>query len=59
MITVKARAKAFTGKGIREYTFGVEDNGSVLVYDDIAKHFTSCHALSKSAIARIRKIAKD
>ena len=55
---VKIRAKAFTGMGVQLIECVVDLDGSVRVYDDIAKHFTRCHSLCKSAQAKIRKIAQ-
>jgi len=58
------RAKAFSGEGVREHRVCVEADtvdgnnvtrGKVLVWDDVAGHYTSCHSLSESAIKRIRR----
>lgn len=49
------RAKAFTGYGAEWVRVMVEDDGSVLVYDDIAGYFTRCHSLSPAAERRIRR----
>lgn len=35
----------------------VDDDGSVLVWDDVAGHYTRCNRLGASAISRIRKLA--
>jgi hypothetical protein len=35
-----------------------DQDGTVRVWDSVARHYTSCHSLSQSAIARIRKIAE-
>lgn len=56
---ITARAKAFSGEGIREYQFAVSEQGTVRVWDAIAGHYTTCHSLSESAQARIRKLAAE
>lgn len=56
-ITVKA--KAFTGEGVRAHRVVVEQDGTVRVFDSVAGHYTTCHALAPSAIKRIQKLAKD
>jgi len=35
----------------------VESDGSVLVWDSIAGHYTRCHSLGASAVRRIRRLA--
>lgn len=57
MKTITAKAKAFSSEPVKTHKFTVEADGTVRVWDSVAKHYTSCHSLSKSAIARIRKIA--
>lgn len=56
MKILTVRAKAFTGFGIETVKVRVDGTGDVLVWDDIAKHFTRCHSLSKSAQLRIKKL---
>lgn len=55
---VTSRTKAFTGQPIAEHTFDVAADGTVRVWDSVAGYFTTCHAISKSAMARIRKMAE-
>jgi hypothetical protein len=57
MKTITAKAKAFSSEPVKTHKFAVETDGTVRVWDAVAGHYTSCHSLSKSAIARIRKIA--
>lgn len=52
-----ARAKAFSREGVREHRMLVSADGTVRVWDSVAGHYTTCHSLSKSATARIRKLA--
>lgn len=52
------RARAFTGHPIETHRVLVEADGTIRVYDSIAGHYTVCHALSKSAERRIRRLAK-
>lgn len=56
---VTARARAFSAEGVRQHKFMVESDGTVRVYDPVAGHYTTCHALSAGALRRIRKIAKN
>lgn len=50
-----ARARAF--RSVRTHRFSVSGNGTVRVWDSIAHHFTTCHELSESAQARLRRLA--
>lgn len=54
-IVANVRCKAFSGQGVKNHRVLVESDGSVLVWDVVAGHFTRCHALSESTQ---RKIAK-
>ena len=56
---VLARAKAFSRSGVRTYHFLVSPDGTVQVYDHVSMHYTNCHNLSRSAIRRIRNLAKS
>ncbi len=56
-VEVTARAKAFTGESIKAHKFLVRGN-EVKVWDSIAGHYTSCHAMSAATLARIAKLAK-
>ena len=56
-VEVKARAKAFSGEGVREHKFAVYADGTVRVWDSVAGHYTTVHSLSPSAQARIRTLA--
>lgn len=55
-VILTARAHAFTGYGLGTYSFLVKKR-VVLVYDSVAGHYTSCHALSKRTQSRIRRLA--
>jgi hypothetical protein len=52
-IKTTARAKFFTDYGVQKLAVIVQDHGAVLVWDSIASHYTSCHALSRAAQQRI------
>lgn len=54
-IETTARARFFSGSRIATREVRVYRDGSVLVWDAVAGHFTRCHALSK---ASERKIAR-
>jgi len=57
MKIITTRARAFAGQAIRSHKFAIDTDGTVKVWDSVAGHFTACHSLGKSAIARIRKMA--
>jgi hypothetical protein len=56
-IEVTARAKAFSGQGVRKHRFLVR-NRDVRVWDPIAEHYTTCNALTASAKQRIARLAE-
>lgn len=53
-----ARAKAFSGQGLKRHPFLVED-GVVRVWDPVAGYYTLAHSLSDSAERRLIKIADE
>jgi len=57
-VELTARAKAFASECICEHRFLV-DGDDVRVWDDVAGHYTTCHALGASAVRRIRRIAAE
>jgi hypothetical protein len=57
MTTMTVRCRAWTGQPVREEHVSVESDGTVRVYDSIAGHYTTCHALGPSAEIRIRRMA--
>jgi hypothetical protein len=54
---ITARAKAFTGERVRLHRFSVT-NGVVRVWDSVAGHYTTCHAMSERTLARIANLAR-
>lgn len=58
-IEITARAKAFSSEGVREHKFSVSGDGTVRVWDSVAGHYTTCHSMSPSTQARIRKLARE
>jgi hypothetical protein len=57
---IRATARAFTGQSRRAYDMVVNlEDKSILVWDVIAGHYSSCHKLSKSAKSRILKIVAE
>lgn len=52
----QARCKAFSTEPMQTYFVQVDDDGVVTVYDDVAKHYTVCHILSRRTQARLRKL---
>lgn len=57
-VVVETRAKAFTGFGVQTILAQVDGKGTVRVYDAVARHYTTCHVLGRSALARIRRLAE-
>lgn len=59
IITITARARAFSGESVREHKFYVDlSDGGVLVWDSVAGHYTNCNSLSAAAKKRILNLAK-
>lgn len=58
-IEIEARAKAFSGQGVKTHRFQVEPNGDVRVWDEVAGYFTNCNSLSDGAKKRIAKLAEE
>ena len=54
---ITCRARAFAGRGVETIRCRLDADGSVLVWDDLARHYTRCHSLGKSAHRRIRRLA--
>lgn len=55
-----ATCRPWTGDArLREHRVCVEPDGTVLVWDEIARAYTRVHALSASAIRRLRRLAKE
>ena len=57
MTTITIRARAFTGSTVRPVRCLVEPDGTVRVWDSVAGHWTTCHALTADAQRRARKAA--
>ena len=54
IINIKIRAFSCE-RSAKEHQVGVEDDGTVRVYDDVAGYFTLRHDLSELQMARCRK----
>ena len=50
------RCRPWAGLGVVSARVSVEQDGSVLVWDSVAKHYTRCHSLGASAVRRIRRM---
>lgn len=60
--SINVRCRAFTGfsLAVHRVMVGLDDGGErVRVYDSIAGHYTTCHALSARTQRRIVKIWKE
>ena len=51
------RARAFSGERIRSHRVQI-DGQTVRVWDSVAGHYTTCHALTASAVRRILRAAR-
>lgn len=56
-ITV-ASGRPFASGAQWGYRAHVEADGSVRVYDDVARHYTACHSLSPAQLAYVRRMAR-
>jgi hypothetical protein len=50
-----ARAKFFSNFGVETLKVRVETDGSILVWDSVARHYTRCHTLSPATEKRIAR----
>lgn len=57
-VEITARAKAFSGEGVKAHKFLVRAD-DVRVWDRVAVHYTTCHAMSPAAVRRIAKLAAN
>jgi hypothetical protein len=48
--------RAFTGSSQWGYRATVDMDGTVRVYDSIAGHYTTCHALTTRQLAYVRRM---
>lgn len=56
--TVTVRCRPWSTEGAARHRCLVETDGSVLVWDRIAGHFTRCHSLSARSQAHVRRLAR-
>lgn len=56
---ITMRCRPFTGAAFAPHRVRVCVDGSVLVWDDVAQHFTRCHVLTQRMQARARQLAAD
>lgn len=57
MTTITTRARAFSAHGVETIVASVDCDGTVRVWDTVARHYTTCHSLTTSAVRRIRRLA--
>jgi hypothetical protein len=62
-INVKTRARCFRGANggagiLGTYKFAIEGDGTVRVYDDVAKHYTLHHGMTPREESRVRNLAR-
>lgn len=57
-IEIEAKVKAFSCESSpRVHRLSISSDGNVRVWDDVADHYTTVHAMSTATQARIRKLA--
>ena len=56
-VELVARCRPWAHRMLVNARIAVEPDGSVLVWDSIAGHYTLCHSLGASAVRRIRRLA--
>lgn len=49
--------KGFSGRGYSGLAY-VETDGTVRIYDSVAQHYTTCHSLSATAVAKLNRLAR-
>ena len=54
METLWYTARPFTAAPVKNYLFAIADDESVLVYDDVARRYTTCHRLTTAEQDEIR-----
>lgn len=54
---IRMTCKPFSAYGRGEYRLLVQPDGAVLVFDDIAGHYTACHSLPQTSISAARRKA--
>lgn len=56
-VELTVRCKAFSCEGVRNNRLLVEADGTIRVFDSVAGHYTTAHAISKATESKIRKLA--
>lgn len=56
-MTNTAKFRAFSAEGIKANKYIVEADGTIRVWDAVAKHYTTCHCVSAATARRLRKLA--
>lgn len=44
----RVRGQAFSGEGVKVHDYILSPDGAVLIWDEVAGHFTRCHVLDGS-----------
>lgn len=55
MKIIQIRCKAFCRQGVKINRIQIADDGTVRVWDNVARHFTTCHSLTARSIGKIAK----
>lgn len=51
------RGRIWAGGPIETAAVAVEKDGTVLVHDPVAGHWTTCHSISRRGLRQIRQVA--
>jgi hypothetical protein len=57
MKTITMTTRAFSAEPRRAYRIAVDDDGTVRVWDAVAAHYTTCHAMTERSMAIARRRA--
>jgi len=57
MKEITMTTKAFSTERKGQYSIAVDADGTVKVYDSIAGHYTTCHAMTERSMAAARRKA--
>ena len=56
-VKIVVRCRPWSGGNVQQARVLIQADGDVLVWDDVAGHYTRLHALGPRAIRRIRRLA--
>ena len=57
IVTVRSGSAFSTDSASAGYRAKVDADGTVRVWDSVARHYTLCHSLTERQMARVRRLA--